>query len=186
MSIHNNKEQIFINSIVDENETYWIGLSDADGMADGCSEGVFCWTDGSVFHPHTAYHKWRTDEPRNAKNRDCVVVHQQFGWSMAISGCALTEMPFVCKRKGTSEFLHTTVLLTTFCVACIRDFHWNGSDCLPEGQHNGVTTDYAHLIGIASCLIGLLVSSAVIACTLLYSVKSLGKCLRMTDTQQSA
>lgn len=115
-SIHNHKEQTFINSIVDDNESYWIGLSDVDGMADGCSEGVFCWTDGSTFQWHNAYHKWRADEPRNTKNRDCVVVHQQLGWSMAVSGCALTEMPFVCKRKGTCQSLYKTSVLLTVSV----------------------------------------------------------------------
>lgn len=102
VSIHSIDEQTFINSMVDENESYWIGLSDADGVVNGCTEGVFYWTDGRMFHPHTGYHMWRVDEPRNSRNRDCVVVHQQHGWSMAISGCALTEMPFVCKRRGGS------------------------------------------------------------------------------------
>ena len=94
---------MFINSIVDRNESYWIGLSDADSMVTDCREGLFCWTDGTIFHADTAYHVWGENEPRNTKHRDCVVGHQQYGWSMAVSGCALTVAPFVCKRQGKSQ-----------------------------------------------------------------------------------
>lgn len=85
-----------------------------------------------------------------------------------------------------SEFVQDLGFADRFCVACIRDFHWNGSHCLPIRQHNDVMTDYGHIIGIASCLTGLLISSAIIACMVSYSAKRLRECLQIIDTQQSA
>ncbi|XP_065839657.1 lithostathine-like isoform X2 [Oscarella lobularis] len=93
VSVHAHDELAFVNSIVDANESFWIGLTDLENLT---REGRFVWTDGSV----VLFDAWAENEPQNRNSRDCVEARSDRGWSMALSGCGLTEIPFVCKTKA--------------------------------------------------------------------------------------
>lgn len=69
------------------NERFWIGYNDRK------KENAFVWTDGSS----ATFTKWRSGEPNNYNNEDCVEMNFRDGyWND--DNCALS-MSYICKRK---------------------------------------------------------------------------------------
>jgi len=84
-SIHSAKEQAFVGGIV-PNQT-WIGLTDVK------VEGDFVWSDGTALD----FEQWRTQQPDNMNNEDCVVITasgNDFRWN---DGDCQSTNGFVCK-----------------------------------------------------------------------------------------
>ena len=84
-------EEAFVRQLVDNDTSFWIGLTDQGSGR----EGAFVWTDGAAL----THASWRDGEPSLASHLHCAMADSE-GWALAKGGCASTRLPFVCKKRG--------------------------------------------------------------------------------------
>ena len=96
VKIETDKENDFIkNEYLNTSGIYWIGLSDID------NEGEWKWTDGTGL---TGYKKWKSDQPNNVGNQDCVAIlegdytngHYNAEWNDL--NC-FRKLEYICKKS---------------------------------------------------------------------------------------
>ncbi|KAL2099694.1 hypothetical protein ACEWY4_004088 [Coilia grayii] len=89
MSIHSVHERTWVRTQV-EGQIYWIGLNDI------VEEGVWEWSDGTVFNPLLAY--WRPNQPDNWQDdEDCGQVDSNGQWNDESCG---VRRRYICKREN--------------------------------------------------------------------------------------
>lgn len=112
VSLHNPQEETFVVGLAVNQSGFWIGLNDEDGPGQLHKEGHFKWSFGEEeFAEALSYCRWKSGEPDNKQHLDCVKVDVE-GWAMAPGGCAVSRLPFVCKKK-----------------ACPIGEEWDGAAC---------------------------------------------------------
>ncbi|XP_041032992.1 C-type lectin domain family 4 member E-like [Carcharodon carcharias] len=86
--INGAEEQMFIR-ISAQNTRYWIGLNDTT------SEGDWCWADGTDYSSNLKF--WRTGEPNNQNDEDCVVMEDTGEWN---DEPCHTQQYWICEKSA--------------------------------------------------------------------------------------
>ena len=83
-------EQAYVRTMV--TDASWIG------GADGVTEGVYSWVDGTPW----TYELWAANEPNDTTVEDCVFMRIAGTWDD--HDCTATWPAFVCERRGAGTF----------------------------------------------------------------------------------
>lgn len=94
MTINTEAEQNFVTQLLDEQFSYFLGLSDEK------VEGQWEWVDKTPFNPNMVF--WKVGEPNDYMEEDCVVlVYDQDKWVWNDFPCHF-EMGRICKLPGAT------------------------------------------------------------------------------------
>lgn len=94
VTINTEAEQNFVTQLLDEQFSYFLGLSDEK------VEGQWQWVDKTPFNPNMVF--WKVGEPNDYMEEDCVVlVYDQDKWVWNDFPCHF-EMGRICKLPGAT------------------------------------------------------------------------------------
>lgn len=94
VTINTEAEQNFVTQLLDEQSSYFLGLSDEK------VEGQWEWVDKTPFNPNMVF--WKVGEPNDYMEEDCVVlVYDQDKWVWNDFPCHF-EMGRICKLPGAT------------------------------------------------------------------------------------
>ncbi|XP_032763279.1 C-type lectin domain family 4 member D isoform X2 [Rattus rattus] len=94
VTINTEAEQNFVTQLLDEQSSYFLGLSDEK------VEGQWEWVDKTPFNPNMVF--WKVGEPNDYTEEDCVVlVYDQDKWVWNDFPCHF-EMGRICKLPGAT------------------------------------------------------------------------------------
>ncbi|XP_072570731.1 uncharacterized protein [Paramormyrops kingsleyae] len=132
MSILDINERTWVRTQVGT-DIYWIGLNDI------VSEGVWEWTDGSVYYPYLAY--WKPGQPDNwGDDEDCAQIIGANNGQWNDEPCSVRRR-YICKRPNPNPPItcDTTHGWHQFASSCYKLKHsresWASArlECLKEG-----------------------------------------------------